>query len=837
MFKLRTARLVPSVSAYLRMQGTTRSRGLSELYFRMKQEQEKASECKDEHVKVESQRHEPDVNSQPLPPFVHDLRNSILAQRQLLQDKEEADRLFEKTAADTYISGLHKGKWSSDETWIRFSLLPTESRRFLRDIDINHTLARIRGTERDASVGGKNAPTSRTLTKMLAVLGSAKRAGIALDQYTYQEMIAINASLLNFSHALEWLDKMLKSGIQPTIRPYRTLLKGYSTIPSEIDNARQLWQSLKSKIEQGLIATSEPGETVASIDIKSYTCMLAAECRVGNFTQALSLLDEMDAAGIKPDITVRNVLLDGIVRHKGFDAGLSESELMEESGFELDGFTYSTLLKAAIKEGRTEETERLLATSAAKGFLPSSRIVQSLPFDPLHVLDILTKSSTLDTIRVYNTLIKAVVRRNNFNQALQLIAHLRSHDAKPNVVTYGLLLDALSKAGHLTQAKAMFKEVFEGGAIEPDMHIFTTMVDACGRNGDIEAMFWFKDEMKNYNLPPAEPIYNSILSSLSRLRKSNLKLVMATVNELVRCRPPVRPSIRTFNAIFAAFAAHARTKKLSAGELQFLRTWYANTRDKYYVVKDTYLYVLVLNAFVGAGSLNDAMLVYDDMMRHAELDAAVLLEFTRKPKNMLELMNLAVEAQRFNDVLALWRNWQTLGLPPSEQALGLVLYSCDQLGHISVVKDMVTGLLSPRDLGSTDKSGGVDGDQEIDDVAERTGLYHSGVAASVAYNPSMVGESALAIYIGILVKHNMVDDIIPALELWNAASSDGDLAAVAASSSLRFGLTGDAKRELSETTVSKLLKLLWQSKHEDAGKITDQILAFVDKHFPDAMPV
>ncbi|KAJ2055671.1 hypothetical protein GGI17_006559, partial [Coemansia sp. S146] len=835
----KTARLVPSVSVYLRMQGSIRSRSLSELYFRMKQEQEQEQgpDSKDGHVKETSQRHESDANSPTMSSFVDDQRIGKLAQHQLLRAKEEADRLFERTAADTYISGLHKDKWSSDETWIRFSLLPTESRKLLRAIDINHTLARIRGAEKDVSLGGKIVPTSRTLSKMLAVLGSSKRAGIVPDQYTYQEMIAINASLLNFSHALEWLDKMLKSGIQPTIRPYRTLLKGYSTIPGEIDSTRQLWQDLKSKIEQGLIAPSEPGETAASIDIKSYTCMLAAECRVGNFAQALSLMDEMEAAGIQPDITVRNVLLDGIVRHKGLDAGLSESELMEQSGFELDGFTYSTLLRAAIKEGRTEDTEKLLATSAAKGFLPSRYIVQSLPFDPLHVLDILTKSSTLDTIRIYNTLIKAVVRRNNFSQALQLIAHLRSHDAKPNVVTYGLLLDALSKAGQLAQAKAMFKEVFEGGTVEPDMHIFTTMIDACGRNGDIEAMFWFKDQMKNYNLPPAEPIYNSMLSSLSRIRKSNLKLVMATVNELVRCRPPVRPSIRTFNAIFAAFSAHARTKKLSNGELQFLRTWYANTRDKYYVVKDTFLYVLALNAFVGSGSLSDAMLVYDDMLRHSELDAAVLLEFTRKPKHMLELMNLTVEAQRFDDVLALWRNWKPLGLPPSEQALGLVLYSCDQLGHISVAKDIVMGLLLPRELGSTGKNGAIDSDSRVNDTVEHMGLVRPGVAASTAYNPGMVGESALAIYVGILVKHNMVDDIVPVLELWIANSSKDDLAVLNANSALRFGLTNDAKRELSETTVSKLLKLLWQSKHEDAGKITDQILAFVDKHFPDAMPV
>ncbi|KAJ2908613.1 hypothetical protein GGI21_002713 [Coemansia aciculifera] len=102
----------------------------------------------------------------------------------------------------------------------------------------------------------------------------------------------------------------------------------------------------------------------------------------------------------------------------------------------------------------------------------------------------------------------------------------------------------------------------------------------------------------------------------------------------------------------------------------------------------------------------------------------------------------------------------------------------------------------------------------------------------------MVGESALAIYIGILVKHDMVDGILPVLELWiSSAASEGDMAALAVGNPSRFGLSDSAKRELSETTVTKLLKLLRQSNHKDAGKASDQMLAFVDRHFPEAMPV
>ncbi|KAJ2000724.1 hypothetical protein GGI04_004037, partial [Coemansia thaxteri] len=831
------------------------------LYYRAKKDQ--TTESHGKLTEQATRQQEPSVGPKAQLPVVEGHLSGAVSPRQLILDKENADKYFEKSAADVYIAGLHKSDWSSEETWMRFSVLPTESRKYLRNIDINHTLARIRGTEKDVYMRGKSAPTSQKLNKMLSVLGAATRAGIKPDQYTYQEMIAINSSLLGFAHALEWLEKMLQSGIRPTIRPYRTILKGYSALPSEIENARRLWEELKSKIERGELAPSEPGEAVASIDIKSYTCMLTAECRAGNFALALRLLDEMESAGIRPDITVRNVVLDGIIRHKGLEAGLEEAKLMEQSGFALSGFTFTILLKAAISEGQTEEIERLLSASAAKGFLPSSTVVQTLPFDPLYVLDLLAKSSELDTIRVYNTLIKASMRRNNFNQALQLVAHMRSHRVKANVVTYGLLLDALNKAGQFAQARGMFKEAFEGGEVEPDLHIFSTMIDACGRNGDIETMFWFKGEMASYNLLPAEPIYNSILASLSRLRKSQLRLVMSTVNELVRCHPPVKPTTRTYNAIFAAFAAHTRTKKLSGGELRFLRTWYSNTRDKYYVVKDTYLYVLAINAFVGAGSLEDAMIVYDDMLRHSELDSTVLQEFTRKPKHMLELMNLSVESQKFGAVLGLWRSWQFLGLPLSEQAVGLVLFACDQLGHVAEAKSIVTGLLMPRRLGDT--AAGKDENEnprvsvvtpvaadtseqrphrrpaivlDLESTAPREAQMDSETAVPTAYNPGMVGEAALAIYIGVLLKHGMVDDILPVLELWRTSTPNSDMALLLSARSPQSStFFADTKRELSEPTVSKILKLVWANKNSDASKITDQFLAFVDRHFPEAMPL
>ncbi|KAJ1962744.1 hypothetical protein GGI12_002471 [Dipsacomyces acuminosporus] len=761
-------------------------RCLSELYLASKG---KAVEQKEQ--KVESSRAKPPEQSAILSsipaPKTYDQNAGELPPLNRAKTDAQSEADTNRDAADSYMHGLHSEQWCADEAWMRFTALPASSYKYLRNIDINCTLARIRGSERGFAHAGRSAPTSKTLNRMLTVYGTATRAGIMPDRYTYQELIAVNVGLMNFKKAREWLEEMVIKGIKPTIRPYRTLLKGYCAIPSEIDSARQLWSEIKQKIAKEEIAASETSEAAAVLDRESYTCIVSAECKVANFERVLDLMHEMNAAGIEADITIRNVILKGVLAQTGLEAGLEELALIKNDGLAPDAFTYNILLSSAIAERRTDVVRDLLTESAKRQIIPSSRVIQSLPLEPLDAVGIMVDSGGLDSIRVYNTLIQAATRQNKFGRALQLISHLRSRNIQPNAATYGLLLDALSKAHKADEAKAVYDEIVQEGVVKPDAHVFSIMVDVCGRSGSIKDMFWFKNEMKKYNLPPSELVYNSILSTLSRLPKVNLRLVMDVVDELVRVRPAIKPTVRTYNAIFAAFAARSRMQQLSSEEHQFLRGWYENTKEKYYVPKDAYMYALAIDAFSGASHLEDALAVYRDMVSHAELDPSVLQKFAQGPNRMLELMRLSVEQQQFDTTLQLWRDWRQLRLPASERAVGFLLFACDQLGHIKTAQDTLRRLLTPSasgqasraayprdqeaDLKARHKDRGLQTTQAQADVEDTGGPKLLRLKANL-YSPEFVGESALAIYIGLAIKHGIPEDIIPMLRLWKASTDD-----------------------------------------------------------------
>ncbi|KAJ1742553.1 hypothetical protein LPJ68_001773 [Coemansia sp. RSA 1086] len=688
--------------------------------------------------------------------------------------------------AEEYIEGLHRSNWNSEETWVRFNRLPSNAIAHLRNIDLNYTLAKIRGSEK---TGSRSTPTSATLNRMLAIYEAFTKSGMAPDKYTYQELIAVNVELLNFKYAYEWLDKMVKQNIVPTIRPYRTILKGYSMIPGEIDNARQLWHEIKSKVSNGRIATEG-----SKIDLSTYTCYIAAEAKAGNFARVVDILQEMDQLNVKPDITLRNTILEGLVKHRGFDAGKQEATLIEESGYELNGFSYVVLLNAAIQEKRADEISKLLVAAASKNIIPPSHIIDAISLDAMEVLQIMDAVEGEHKVRLYNTLIEAAMRGNDFSNVLHLIGHMRQNKVKANLITYTLLFDALNKAGRLDQAKSMFSKIFKSNSLKPDAHIYSIMIDACGRHGDIRSMVWFKTEMQKQGLHITEPIYNSILSALARWRQSNIQAVMMVVNELEHAKPAIKPTSRTFSAIFAAFAIQAKQRKLGSIELQFLQRWYRYAHERYFIEKDSYFYYISISAFVQSRCLTDAMTAFKDMIDGFKSNRHVAASFVKKPVQVLELIKLSVELQEYGAALEVWNRWFELRLAPMPKATELALFACDQMGQPDIARNIANGLLQ------------------------------NSAATNIAFCPQMVSESVLALYIAIMIKHERLKEVMLLVQLWtDVTKADAAMAS-------------NPLYQISETTVSRITGILRQCKHPEAPRLAGELLSFIDKHYPEATP-
>ncbi|KAJ1936644.1 hypothetical protein EC988_008136, partial [Linderina pennispora] len=289
------------------------------------------------------------------------------------------------------------------------------------------------------------------------------------------------------------------------------------------------------------------------------------------------------------------------------------------------------------------------------------------------------------------------------------------------------------------------------------------MVDVSGRQGRVGQMHAYRQALQQFGLPPTIVIYNSILAALARQPKVDLDAVVRTLHALVHERPLVRPATRTINSVFSAFAQRARSRPLSESRRRFLRAWWEHTKEKHFVEKDAYTYALAIDAFAHSESLDDSLAVYREMLEHAELDRSVLRQFAESPNRMLALMRLAATAQEFDLVLRLWRNWHALRLPPSEKAVAFMLLACDQLGHVDQARDTVHTMLTPPAPAMPQSA-----KEPVQDEPQALVQQGLDLDAPVSFRPEMLGESALAMFIGMAVKHQALDDIMPVIRLWAA---------------------------------------------------------------------
>lgn len=95
--------------------------------------------------------------------------------------------------------------------------------------------------------------------------------------------------------------------------------------------------------------------------------------------------------------------------------------------------------------------------------------------------------------------------------AEKFFKRLRVDGLEPNIITYGTLLKGYAKVNNLEKMMETYEGMVTCG-IKANQTIFTTIMDASGKNKDFaSAVFWFK-EMDNRGCPPDQKAKNILLS-------------------------------------------------------------------------------------------------------------------------------------------------------------------------------------------------------------------------------------------------------------------------------------------------------------------------------------
>lgn len=216
---------------------------------------------------------------------------------------------------------------------------------------------------------------------------------------------------------------------------FNALIRGYSSLdPPNVDAAVALYEEMRRFVDKY-------GFSWYAADSVTYTMLVDAFARVGDAEQAEKIICEMEAAG-RSNVVAYNAYLKAN-RGNGFKAALSILDRMKKAGLRPDVVTYNTVIDfLSCEDNGTEIAEGLVRVDMPRnGVKP----------------DLLT----------FNTLIKGVARnRGNkcdagtaLSAAYRWLRELQSRGLKPDEFTYQSMVSACAAAGDAPRALEFFRKV------------------------------------------------------------------------------------------------------------------------------------------------------------------------------------------------------------------------------------------------------------------------------------------------------------------------------------------------------------------------------------------
>eukprot|EP00178_Gracilaria_changii_P004357 TRINITY_DN168_c0_g1_i1.p1 TRINITY_DN168_c0_g1~~TRINITY_DN168_c0_g1_i1.p1 ORF type:complete len:1029 (+),score=156.77 TRINITY_DN168_c0_g1_i1:114-3089(+) len=216
---------------------------------------------------------------------------------------------------------------------------------------------------------------------------------------------------------------------------FNALIRGYSSLdPPDVDRAVALYGEMRWYVKNY-------GFNWYAADSVTYTMLVDSFARIGDASRAEVIISEMEAAG-RSNVVAYNAYLKAN-RGNGFQAALSILDRMKLAGLRPDVVTYNTVIDyLSSEENGTQIAEELVRVDMPRnGVKP----------------DLLT----------FNTLIKGVARnRGNksdassaLSAAYKWLKELQSRGLKPDEFTYQSMVSACAAAGDAPRALEFFRKV------------------------------------------------------------------------------------------------------------------------------------------------------------------------------------------------------------------------------------------------------------------------------------------------------------------------------------------------------------------------------------------
>lgn len=286
-------------------------------------------------------------------------------------------------------------------------------------------------------------------------------------------------------------------------------------------------------------------------DLVALNAMVSGYARHGFPKEALDLVENMRASGIKPNVVTWNTLIAGFSQ-KGDEIMVCELfSLMQSNGVKPDVVSWTSVISGFVQNFRNEEAFATFRKLIDLRFYPTSATISSiLPAcataanvrrgKEIHGYALVI--GVEDDIFVRSALVDMYAKCGFIGEARNLFYRM----SKRNTVTWNSMIFGFANHGFCNEAIELFKQMEKEEGEKLDHLTFTAVLTACSHAGLVElgeTLFYLMQE--KYGILPRLEHYACVVDLLGRAGK------LAEAYDMIK-RMPIEPDLFVWGALLGA---------------------------------------------------------------------------------------------------------------------------------------------------------------------------------------------------------------------------------------------------------------------------------------------
>lgn len=256
--------------------------------------------------------------------------------------------------------------------------------------------------------------------------------------------------------------------------------------PAVIVNTSLVFRVLEEgRVEEGMVVLKRMLQKNMILDTIAYSLIIYARV-LGNLDSAWEVYEEMLKKGFHANPFVYTVFIGAYCKEGRVEGAISLMQEMENAGLKPYNDTFDHLIVGCSRVGKVEESVKFCEKSMQMGFVPSCF--------------------------TFNEMIGKLGETGRAKQANEMLTNLLDKGFQPDEITYSQLIAGYCKQGNMQEVLKLYYEM-EYKSLSPGSTVFESLVRCLSQCGNLDEAERYLKVMKDRSIPRSSCIYETMISS------------------------------------------------------------------------------------------------------------------------------------------------------------------------------------------------------------------------------------------------------------------------------------------------------------------------------------